>query len=193
MRSRLGASFLGLGLALALTACGSGPDDSDDSAGDAPTTPETSPTTPGPLPDLTVATTGDRPCTEARRVAFDRALASGGVWMPNADLARLDDLQDAWLCAPALPALQWADVVIVFLPDAPQGGPRRFFEKAIDDLGRGSVEDALGVPALVLEPAGDQPAEVDVIMGDTHIVLLGQGDATGDQLLEVAASMAPLH
>ena len=32
-------------------------------------------------------------------------------------------------------------------------------------------------------------------MGDTHIVLVGHGDTTrsADQLLAVAASMAPLH
>jgi hypothetical protein len=185
-------------LAVALTACGTGDGDSADDPPSSPTTPPTTPTpaaptTLGPLPDLTVATTGEQPCTSAKRVVFDRALASGGVWMPNAPLARMDDLEDAWLCAPDLPALQWQDVVIVFLPDAPDGHPRQFFVQAIDDLGRGTIENALGVPALVLEPDGEQPAEVELVMGSTHIVLIGQGAATGEELLEVAASMAPLH
>ena len=30
-------------------------------------------------------------------------------------------------------------------------------------------------------------------MGDTHIVLVGHGDTTGDDLLAVARSMTPLH
>ncbi len=113
--------------------------------------------------------------------------------MPNTDLARMDDLVDAWLCAPALPALQWEDVTILFLPEAPKSSPRAYFKDAVERLDRGRIATALGVPALVLNADGDQPAEVDVIMGDTHIVLVGQGDTTGDELLAVAGSMAPLH
>ena len=85
------------------------------------------------------------------------------------------------------------DLTILFLPKAPKGSPRAFFDQATETIGRGSVESALGSPALVLEPDGDQPAEVDLVMGSTHIVLIGHGDTTGQDLLAVADSMAPLH
>ena len=91
----------------------------------------------------------------------------------------MDDLEQAWTCAPDLPALQWPDLTILFLPEAPSGSPRAYFEETADRLGRGTVEKALGSTALVLEPEGDQPAEVDVVMGDTHIVLIGRGATTG--------------
>jgi hypothetical protein len=155
--------------------------------------PEPTGTGDGSLADVAVATLGSHPCPKAMKSSLDEAIASGGVWMPSAEPALMDDLEQAWTCAPNLPALQWPDLIILFLPEAPSGSPRVYFEEAADRLGRGTVEKALGSPALVLEPEGDQPAEVDVVMGDTHIVLVGRGATTGSDLLEVAASMAPLH
>ncbi len=113
--------------------------------------------------------------------------------MPNAEQARMDDLEQAWTCSRDLPALEWPGLTILFLPDAP-ARPRAFFEGAAERLG-GRVDSALGVPALVLDAEGQRPAEVDLVMGDTHIVLLGVGDQepSADELLGVADSMAPLH
>ncbi len=179
MRRGLASLVTGLVMASAVAGCGDDPGEraADDPESSAPATPSATPSTPGPIPDLTVATTGEQPCSDARRAGLDAAIANGGVWMPNADLARMDDLVDAWLCSPKLPALQWEDVTILFLPEAPKGSPRAYFQDAVDRLGRGEIATALGAPALVLDAEGDQPAEVDVIMGDTHIVLVGQ-DAT---------------
>jgi hypothetical protein len=195
VRRALGAALL----ALVVSGCGA---DTGDRAADPtvdssaePTAPPP-PSQPAPLPrDLTVATTEEQPCGHPRKIELDRAIRSGGVWMPTDDLALQDDLSAAWLCAPRLPALQWEDVAVLFLPDAPPGSPRAFVEDAVDRLGRGRIASALGGPALVLDPDADGPAEVDLIMGDTHIVLvgLGESDVSGDDLLRVARSMAPLH
>jgi hypothetical protein len=199
MRSALGILLL----ALALGACGTDePDHADEHAGGHASSsatpsdsasPTPSATGHGPLADLVVQSLGTHPCTDAKKAVVDEAISSGGVWMPTAEPALMDDLQQAWICARDLPALQWPDLTILFLPEAPKGSPRAFFEQAAEDLGRGSVESVLGSPALVLEPEGDQPAEVDVVMGTTHIVLVGRGDTTGGDLLDVAESMAPLH
>ena len=153
-------------LALAVTGCGSdsgeraaddpAPSSTSASTSAAPSSPIATPSTLGPIPDLTVATTGEQPCTEAKRAELDEAIANGGVWMPNADLARMDDLVDAWLCGSSVPALQWEDVTIVFLPDAPKGSARAYFRDAVDRLGRGRIASALGTPALVLDADGDQ-------------------------------------
>jgi hypothetical protein len=140
-----------------------------------------------------VALTGDRPCADARRSSLDEVIASGGVWMPDAPLARMGDLTGAWSCARDLPALQWEAVTILFLPEVPRGSARAWLEDGIADLGRGRLDTALGGPALVLDPDGGRPGEVDLVMGDTHVVLVGRGDVTGDELLDVARSMAPLH
>jgi hypothetical protein len=170
---------------------------SQDSSGASGTTDSSEPSDPdsgrGPLAGLTVALTGERPCEDARRSSLDEVIASGGVWMPDAPLARMAELAGAWSCAPDLPALQWPGVTILFLPGAPRGSARAFFEDGIAELGRGRVGSVLGGPALVLDAEGDRPAEVDVVMGDTHIVLVGGRDVTGEQLLHVARSMAPLH
>jgi hypothetical protein len=194
VRRALGSLALALGLALAFAGCVS---DSGDRATDepesSPAAPSSTPSTLALIPDLTVATTGEQPCSDARRSDLDAALANGGVWMPNTDLARMDDLVGAWLCTPTLPALQWDGLTVLFLPEAPKGSPRAYFQDAVDRLGRGRIDAALDSPALVLDPDGDSPAEVDLIMGDTHIVLVGTGDTTGDELLAVADSMSPLH
>ena len=195
MRRGLGNLMVGLVLATAVAACGTdtGEPAADDPESSPPAAPSATPSTLGPIPDLTVATTGEQPCSDPERTELDAALANGGVWMPNTDLARMDDLVDAWLCTPKLPALQWEDVTILFLPEAPKGSPRAYFRDTVERLGRGEIASALDGPALVLDADGDQPAEVDMIMGDTHIVLVGQGDTTGDDLLAVARSMTPLH
>jgi hypothetical protein len=189
----------------ALGGCGSDPAERTGDAGSTSTgdtdgpsasgsaSPSDATTAGGPLAGLTVALTGEHPCEDARRSSLDEVIASGGVWMPDAPLARMDALAGAWSCAPDLPALQWERVTILFLPDAPRGSARAVFEEAVAELGRGRVASVLGGPALVLDAAGDRPAEVDVIMGDTHIVLVGRRGATGEQLLHVARSMAPLH
>jgi len=203
MRGLLGTLALVVGVGGAVAGCGDDGSDhaSETSGGHASsspsasgsTSPEPTGTGDGPLADLAVATLGSHPCTKATKSSLDEAIASGGVWMPSAKPALMDDLEQAWTCAPDLPALQWPDLTILFLPEAPPGSPRAYFEETADRLGRGTVEKALGSPALVLEAEGDQPAEVDVVMGDTHIVLIGRGATTGSDLLAVAASMAPLH
>lgn len=178
-------------LALALVACGS--DTGDDASGPSSTsTPAGDDGTTTAIVDLVVATSGIRPCAEAERTSLDEAIASGGVWMPNAEQARMDDLEQAWTCSRDLPALEWPGLTIIFLPDAP-ARPRAFFEEAAGKVG-GRVDSVLGVPALVLDAGDDTPAEVELVMGDTHIVLVGTDpEVSADQLLEVAASMAPLH
>ena len=71
--------------------------------------------------------------------------------------------------------------------------PRAFFEETAGKVG-GRVDSVLGVPAFVLDAQDGPPAEVELVMGDTHIVLVGTDpEVSSDQLLEVAASMAPLH
>ena len=177
-------------LALALAACGSDPAD-DASSPSSTGTPsrDDGGTT---IADLEVATSADRPCAEAERTSLDEAIASGGVWMPNAEQARMDDLEQAWTCGRDLPALEWPDLTIMFLPDAP-ARPGAFFEEAAGKVG-GRVDSVLGVPAFVQDAQDDTPAEVELVMGDTHIVLVGTDPGvSSDQLLEVAASMAPLH
>ena len=152
------------------------------------------PSTPGPIPDLTVATTGEQPCSDARRAALDEAIANGGVWMPNADLARMDDLvrRLALQSEAAGPAVGGRHHPL------PPGGAEGL-SRARTSRTRSTASGAArspphsGGPALVLDADGDQPAEVDVIMGDTHIVLVGQDATTGDELLAVARSMTPLH
>lgn len=183
MRRTLGI----LTLTAALAGCGS-----DTSSTEEPT-PTPTATARGALADLTVASLDEQPCADAGETSLDEAIASGGVWMPTAKPALMDDLGQAWTCAPDTPALQWPELTIVFLPEAPPGDPDEFFQDAADRLGRGSLEEVLGSPALVLEPEGDEPAEVETVMGDTHIVLVGSGATTGDELLAVAGSMAPLH
>jgi len=177
-------------LALSLAACGSNTADEASSPASTSTPSGEDGTT--TIADLEVATSGDLPCAEAKQTSLDEAIASGGVWMPNAEQARMDDLEQAWTCSRDLPALEWPGLTIMFLPDAP-ARPRAFFEEAAGKVG-GRVDSVLGVPAFVLEAQDEAPAEVELVMGDTHIVLVGTNpEASPDQLLEVAASMAPLH
>jgi hypothetical protein len=143
------------------------------------------------LAGLTVATMAEPPCVEAKRSTLDEAVASGGVWMPSVEPALIDDLEHVWSCGDGRWALDWPELTIMFLPEAPKR-PRAYFEKAADQLD-GRVEPVLGVPAFVLGGGGVLPDEVEIVMGDTLIVLFGNEHLTTDELVTVANSMAPLH
>ncbi|GAB3853511.1 hypothetical protein GCM10028801_06270 [Nocardioides maradonensis] len=122
------------------------------------------------------------------------AQAGPAVWMPSAALANKTNLTGVWSCGTG-PALTFGNISVYFEPatNTPDDKKQWFTDLAEQGHG-GQVETLLGQPAFVDGPDGNGGVgEAVVVVGNTLIRVIGDGQATGDDLAAIVSSIDVAH
>ncbi len=133
------------------------------------------------------------PCPAAREHSLTdlASFAEAPMWMPDAPIASRERLTGAWTCAGGnTPVLTFGPVKVSFESGWANPNPRPYYEKLIETFGAGQIDQALGLPALVIPPSSEGTlGGVMVIVGDTLIRVVGDGTVPADQLLSIVQSI----